>query len=169
MLDIQLVGTTSGLADLWACDTAALRTEWFTNYGDSQTANVTAYCSAGSNYQWGFSFLLLFFVCIAQCLFAIIMYSLWIDAKWHLQTRTGMYRKATPKGWAAWETADYSSTLSHATNIVRQAEDAYGDVTSWSASKLDRVVWRGRKGMRAPDRSASIADEMAESFDHDES
>ena len=119
-------------------------------------SNVTGFCQAGNNYEWGFSYLLLLFTCIAQSLFAIIMYALWFEVHRNSVTRdrgTREVRRDVPSGEGTWEREDYPSVISHATEMVRQAEEAYGEeVKTWSARKLDTTVWRGKEGMRAPMR-----------------
>lgn len=156
LLNIQVFGDneTSGLPNVWLCDGLVLPTIKFANYEyASGSPNITAFCQAGNVYQWGFSYLLLFFVCILNFIFAVIMYALWIEARHESVTTTRMVRGAVASGGREWEKADYPTIMSHATNMVKQAEDAYGDqVRSWTAKKLDEVVWEGEKGMRAPER-----------------
>ena len=150
MLDIVLFGKdeSSGLANVWFCEDQVYAIHNFTNY-DPYNGTVTAICQAGNAYQWGFSFLLLFLVCIAQSLFAIIVYALWIEAHRNMAIPPRKLKRKYPSGIEEWEDVDYPSTLSHAVNMVRQAEEVYGDgVKLWSARRLDDVVWRGKEGMR---------------------
>ena len=152
LLDINLWGIneTSGIPNFWVCKNLALTTASFNDFGWTYSWNVTSYCTAGSTYQWGFSFLLLFIVCVLNFFFAATMYGLWIEAHRHRKFRPKREKKVWPSGKVEWRDSHYPSMLSSATNIVRQAEKHYGDaVTSWSSRQLDDVVWRGKKGMRA--------------------
>jgi len=155
MLDIRVFGTneTSGLPNAWLCNGLALPTVDFSNYEHSGHYNVTGLCQAGNVYEWGFSYLLLLFTCIAQSLFAIIMYALWFEVRRNSTTVTRRTKKVWANGVVEWEKDDYPSVMSHATEMVRQAEEAYGEgVKTWSAVELDNIVWKGKEGMRAPAR-----------------
>jgi len=152
MLDIRVFGTneTSGLPNGRVCNHLALPTVEFVNYEYSLYNNVTRLCQAGNVYEWGFSYLLLLFTCIAQSLFAVIMYALWLEVR--RNSVTVMRRtKFEANGVVWWEKEDYPSVISHATEMVRQAEEGYREeVRTRSARKLDTTVWKGKEGMRAP-------------------
>ncbi|KAK5722650.1 hypothetical protein LTR15_005882 [Elasticomyces elasticus] len=132
LLDILTWGENAqtGSPNSWLCNGVEYNSEWFS------LRNVTGTCQAGGEYQWGFSYLLLFSVCITQ--------SLTVSAPRKIKET---YRAT---GHEQWRDGDYPSTLSSAVNMVRQAEAAHGhSVTLWCARKLDDVIWRGKEGMRA--------------------
>ena len=153
MLDFRVYGTneSSGLPNTWICDGVTFNTVDFTNLGGSPYANITVICQAGSDYQWGFSFLLLFIVCVFQMLFAAIMYGLCIEARRNSLTTQYRIERVDPwNGHVHHAPKYYTSVMGHATNMVAQAEKAYGDdIKVWSTKKLDNTVWRGKRGMRA--------------------
>lgn len=112
---------------------------------------VSALCTAGSSYQWGFSFLLLLIVSILNLAFAATMYGLWVDVR-----RKGDLKTKRESVLASGRREDCPmntpSSLRSALDISRQAEVQYGkDVHDWPSWKLDRVVWRGNKGIRLQD------------------
>ncbi|KAK4961369.1 hypothetical protein LTR10_001859 [Elasticomyces elasticus] len=148
LLDILTWGENAqtGSPNSWLCNGVEYKSEWFS------LRNVTGTCQAGGEYQWGFSYLLLFSVCIAQSLFAVMIYALWVEAHRYRTVSAPRKIKETYRatGHEQWRDGDYPSTLSSAVNMVRQAEAAHGhSVTLWCARKLDDVIWRGEEGMRA--------------------
>ena len=145
LLDIQTWGTASdGLPNVWLCNGMILQTE------DLHSGNVTGICNAGGDgYQWGFSFLLLFFTCLLQFLWGAIMYGLW------LQARRGA---GAERSQAAENMAEKPSVLASAVAMVSQAEQQYGeDIKGWTSKELEKVVWKG------PDTSTS---HLLRSSDH---
>lgn len=150
MLSFQLFGTgPNGVPNDWICDGLDFRTL------DFNAGNITGHCQAGADYQWGFSFLLTFIVSILNFLFVVTMYALWMDATRNMAavTMQTAVRDAYGQATASKVNADFPSILGNATNMVRQAEEVYGeDVKKWSARKLEETVWRGKAGMRAPQR-----------------
>lgn len=155
LLNIEIWGVdnATGLPRGWLCDGIAVMTSNFSNFKTDleglYSANATGFCQAGSEYQWGFSFLLVFITCVFQLLYAISMYSLWIEARRNSSTALRGWREVYAPGDFRWRGADWPSVMSHAVNMVRQAEEGYGEeIKSWSAKRLDKVIWRGSKGMR---------------------
>ncbi|KAK5127101.1 hypothetical protein LTR85_008461 [Meristemomyces frigidus] len=162
MLDFRLFGTnaSSGLPNVWMCEGVALKTVDFSIYGYATSHNVTGFCQAGNTYQWGFSFLLLFLVCILQVIFAAIMYALWIEARRNSYTAHRRVKRVFSNGRVERSSKYYPSVMGHTTNMIAQAERAYGDgIKAWSTTKLDKTVWRGRKGMRALQAYQQVGDQ----------
>ena len=110
---------------------------------------ISALCTAGASYQWGFSFLLLLIVSILNLLFSVMMYALWVDARrgGNLKTREEVF--TGPHGGRQSGSLNNPSNLRSALDISRQAELQYGrEIHEWSTWKLDNVVWRGKKGIQ---------------------
>ena len=122
---------------------------WTKNINEGGADGVSALCTAGSHYQWGFSFLLLLIVSILNLVFAATMYGLWVDVRRNGNLKT--VEKVAPPMRAGKETAPVNapSHLRSALEISKQAELQYGeDVHDWPSWKLDSAVWHGRKGIR---------------------
>lgn len=132
LLNIQLFP-----ADTWLCGDLIVHTS------DLLADDATGICTAGSQYQWGFSFLLLFLVCILQFIWAAAMYALWIDVQRN-SDKSGADRDTA----FTVEAAMRPTLLKSAIAIASQAEQQYGaEVKGWTSRKLERVVWRGKKGI----------------------
>ena len=114
----------------WSCADEIFQKQDLSQYaGAVGTAN--GICRAGSGYQWGFSFLLTFVVCILNLIFTLIMYALWWDVHRHgnaSETKPGVFKDAV--------------------TMVTMAQSQYGaKVGEWSSATLQRVVVNGRNGM----------------------
>lgn len=147
LLNIQLWGnyTATGVPNVWLCAGFILNTY------DFNPGNVTGICSAaGTSYQWGFSFLLLLLVCILNLVFAAIVYGLWMDARRNAVTPRKREKKVHPTGMVEWRVVDHPSAMKSVMAIAAQAMNDHGDeVFQWNSKKLNKDVWRGKKGMRA--------------------
>lgn len=169
LLDIQLWGTnaTTGRPNYWLCAGRII------NVHDFDTGNVTGICNAvpnvftGTSYMWGFSFLLLFLVCVLNLVFAAIVYGLWIDARRCSLTPQRWRKKSFPNEVVQWKAVDYPSTMTSVMTIAAQARAAHGDqVFEWNSHELNKTLWRrhwktkqkGGFGARNPG-SASHAEE----------
>lgn len=154
LLDIQLWGNnlTTGLPNTWLCNEYILPTSSFSNGGGySHASNITGVCTAGPYYQWGFSFLLLFSVCILNLLFAATMYALWIDARRNRRRPLKFKEVVIPEtgGKARLEKDEKRYLMADAFELVTQVEREYGSkVREWGPTKLRTVVRKGKKGMR---------------------
>ena len=131
-------------SNLWMCGSGAsvFWSSQFVQNGIPQSGQVTGSCGAPSpSYQWGFSFLPLFIVCVLQFIWAVTMYGLWVENR-----RVGL--TADSRNQAAVNTAYRPSYLVSAVAIVSQAEQHYGgEIKAWDSRELDRSIWRGSKGM----------------------
>lgn len=147
MLNIQRYGVNNqtGEPDFWFCNgDIIVSTESLTG------GNVTGICSAVSDYQWGFSFIILIIVLVLNFTFAIVMYALWIQARRH--EPINLHEGSGSDGRAAYGSVvsdEAPSLLSDVMLIAGQAERHYGDqVKGWSTSTLKERVWNGKKGLR---------------------
>lgn len=132
----------SGIPSYWACN------EYILDTNDLYNGNVTGTCTASDNYQWGFSFLLLFIVSVMNFLVAILLYALWLEAT--MCGRTGYKEPSKKHGYLedSWKSAQTPTVAGDAVAVVKQMETHYGtDVGEWTSYELDTVIWRGRKGM----------------------
>ena len=119
---------------------------WQINKGGEN--GISALCTAGSNYQWGFSFLLLLIVCVLNLVFGAAMYGLWADARRQGSLRTEEEVMSNSGGHGT-RSLNSPSNLRSALDIAKQAELQHGkEVHDWPSWKLDRVVWRGNKGIQ---------------------
>lgn len=152
LLNIQLWGNQSDTnkPNVWLCNGLII------NADDFNPGNVTGICNAapnvftGTSYQWGFSFLLLLFVCILNLIFAALMYGLWLDTHRHIMTTARREKKISANGTETWREVDYPTMMSSIMHMAAQARADHGDeVFEWSSKKLKKEVWRGKSGIRA--------------------
>ena len=144
LLDIQTWGSnhTTGLPDVWLCDTRIVKTKDIDiTLSSTPHINTIITCNAINKYQWGFSFLLLFIVCVLQFIWAAMMYELWIEARRNDNSRV-------ERSQSAQNVADKPSLLVSAVAIVSQAKQQYGKgIKVWSSEELNNSVWNGSMGM----------------------
>ena len=153
VLNIEVLGTeASGAAKAFICNLDGFFGSnpvfFYTRQINKEGPDgISALCTSAAYYQWGFSFLLLFIVCILNLLFAATMYGLWID------TRRDTNIQAVETDFSATDRvrgATYPNHLRSVLEITSQAEKEYGEqIRKWPSWKLDKVVWRGKKGMKA--------------------
>ncbi|KAJ4146870.1 hypothetical protein LMH87_001429 [Akanthomyces muscarius] len=158
MLNIEVwpFDEATNMPSAWLCNDLIIKTADLNSH-----KNVTGICtSVNSNYQWGFSYLILLIVCILHLLFAVIMYALWLEARRCSVDAISAWRRTPLRCGAddaSLKTQDLvrkaaarPSIMTSAIAIVSQAEQHYGaNVSSWTNSKLNKRVWRGSKGMQA--------------------
>lgn len=136
--------TSTGMPNYWLCDTLILSTASITS-----GTNVTGTCTANASYQWGFSFLILFIVCILDFAFALLMYSLWVVAR---RQKPRTLHRDTEAGdeVASIDLSEPPSLLRDVMVIASNAENRYGEeVKGWSTAKLEQRIWKGRDGLQA--------------------
>jgi hypothetical protein len=147
LLNIDVLGKNSqGAPKPFGCSSSvAFYTK---NINEGGENGISALCTAGSSYQWGFSFPLLLIVSILNLVFAATMYGLWVDVRRNGDLKTiRVYVRAPGGGWN--RSLNTPSSLRSSLDISKQAELQYGkDVHDWPSWKLDSLVWRGNKGIR---------------------
>lgn len=151
LLNIEVLGKNAqGAARAFVCSGAMNSVAFFTrNINQGGDNGVSALCTAGSKYQWGFSFLLLLIVSILNLAFAATMYGLWIDVRRNGDLKTIDEPDPASARGEGTRPLNTPSNLRSALDISKQAELQYGkDVHDWPSWKLNRVVWRGNKGIR---------------------
>ena len=150
LLNIDVLGNNAhGSPAAFKCPsfpTSLVFHTWQINKGGEN--GISALCTAGSSYQWGFSFLLLLIVCILNLIFAAMMYGLWVDARRQGNLKTNRERVAEYSGGPTLS-LNSPSNLRSALDIAKQAELQHGkEVHDWPSWKLEGIVWRGSKGIR---------------------
>ena len=166
MLNIEVwpVDEVTNIPSAWLCSGLTVKTADI-----SSQRNVTGICTAvDTNYQWGFSYLILLFVCIMHLLFAIIVYTLWLEANRYdvaaaiVLRETAWHRNADADDCETYDpvrkAAARPSILTSAIAIVGQAEQHYGaKVGMLTSHKLRKRVWGGNKGMQVGSREDTEA------------
>ncbi|PLB46566.1 hypothetical protein P170DRAFT_477446 [Aspergillus steynii IBT 23096] len=122
----------------WVCDFALFyHTDFFAHSGIKEP-NATGSCqSASDGYIWGFSYILLFIVCLLNLITGLALYGLWIYGH---GSKEGTLRGREP-----------ASQLRAAANIIQQAREYYGDEAvngDWDCRKMERDIFGGDRGMR---------------------
>lgn len=148
MLNIQTWGwnETADLPNVWVCSNQFIHTQ------DFNPNNVTGICTAGSNYQWGFSFLLLFIVCVFQFVFAIMIYALWIESERYITAKEADMEDDKRPG-QMFEAARHPTVLSSALALAEHTEQDFGSqIRDWTSPELDTFIYRGSRGMRLRSR-----------------
>jgi hypothetical protein len=153
MLNIQLWDKVSHLPNVWICNGLILNTHDF-GYHGLPSGNLTGSCSGGSEYEWGFSYVMLLIVCILNLIFATMMYELWLEA--HRNGTVNMFKERERIKYNAQnqiQSREYiheeenPSILKDAVLIASYAEQQYGqDIKVWSSSKLRKSYGMVGKG-----------------------
>lgn len=153
LLNIQTYGNNSatGIPDVWLCNNMILYQK------DFNAGNITGICKpainpwTGTEYQWGFSFLLLFIVCTMNLVFAVLMFTLWITARRSAPARSKAREKTvgTRERPATWRRSHFPSVMSSVVAMAGQVREDHGDeVFGWSAETLRSRVWDSKEGVR---------------------
>lgn len=129
MVPYPLDSTGSSKYTHWLCGTKVYTIETL-----SGSSDVVGTCRAGSNYAWGFSFLLTFVTSVLTLIFTLIMYWLWYEIRRHGKSglQVGAFKDAV--------------------TMVTLAQQQYGSkVGEWSSDTLQREVVAGKVGMSFAD------------------
>jgi hypothetical protein len=125
MIPYPLASTGTSKYTHWLCGTDVYTTETL-----QESQSIVGTCRAGSNYAWGFSFLLTFVTSVLTLVFTLMMYGLWYYV--HRQK----------------ESSVDVGELKDAVTMVTLAQQQYGSkIGEWSSDTLQREVFAGRTGM----------------------
>lgn len=137
--NISYVPSQDKMPEAWACGNGLFyHRDFFIEWEPgANVANVTGKCTGGTDYRWGFSFLMLILVCVLNIMTAIGLFALW------------MYGSACSDG--SRRGTESLNTIRVAADIVTQARRYYGESAvdgTWSSQDMDQKIYRGKRGMR---------------------
>lgn len=151
-IEVWPVDEATKMPSAWLCSGLTIKTADLNSH-----KNVTGICtSVSSNYQWGFSYMILLIVCIMHLAVSVILYCLWLEAN---RCKVAASRTTAPPSSAeddslsnqdlVHKAAIQPSILASAIAIVGQAERHYGaEMGTWTNHKLNSKVWRGSRGIQ---------------------
>jgi hypothetical protein len=129
------------MPEAWACGNGLFYHRDFSTEFEAGVnfPNVTGQCTTGTDYRWGFSFLMLLLVCILNMVAAIGFLSLWLYGN---RDSNSYYRGRDREGL---------NTIQTAADIVAQAKEYYGEAAvdgTWSSQEMNKKIYKGKRGMR---------------------